>query len=201
MTNEPAVLSNTVAVGDESAALETGARSKLADAKGEFASRSEKVAGSWGAPEDVTVGSIRVPADRLPVDEDVVEAIVAAIKAGNVNALPSIHVWRKQTGNVTILVAGRNRLEATLEGPGDTVATVNLTPDQQSMFMHEAPKAFVPVPGGWGRLGSTSVLLGSVTSAQLQDALGGAWQNVAPKSLLRRINASRSTVPSRPDTG
>jgi hypothetical protein len=84
MTNEPAVLSNTdpVAVGDESAALETGARSKLADAKGEFASRSEKVAGSWGAPEDVTVGSIRVPADRLPVDEDVVEAIVAAIKAG-----------------------------------------------------------------------------------------------------------------------
>src|SRR5450755_4474907 len=57
MTNEPAVLSNTdpVAVGDESAALETEARSKLADAKGEFASRSEKVAGSWGAPEDVTV--------------------------------------------------------------------------------------------------------------------------------------------------
>jgi hypothetical protein len=90
---------------------------------------------------------------------------------------------------------------ATLEGPGDAVATVNLTPDQQSMFMHEAPKAFVPVPGGWGRLGSTSVLLGSVTSAQLQDALGAAWQNVAPKSLLRRINASGSAVPSRPDTG
>ena len=46
MTNEPAVLSNTdpVAVGHESAALETGARSKLADAKGEFASRSEKIA-------------------------------------------------------------------------------------------------------------------------------------------------------------
>jgi hypothetical protein len=36
------------------------------------------------------------------------------------------------------------------------------------MFMHEAPKAFAPVLGGWGRLGSTSVLLGSVTSAQLQ---------------------------------
>jgi hypothetical protein len=51
---------------------------------------------------------------------------------------------------------------ATLEGPGDAVATVNLTPDQQSMFMHEAPKAFVPVPGGWGRLGSTSVLLASL---------------------------------------
>jgi hypothetical protein len=90
---------------------------------------------------------------------------------------------------------------ATLEGPGDAVATVNLTPDQQSMFMHEAPKAFVPVPGGRGRLGSTSVLLGSVTSAQLQDALGGAWQNVASKSLLQRINESGSTIPARSETG
>src|SRR5450755_1346256 len=68
--------------------------------------------GLWGAPEYVTVGSISVHPDRLPVDEDVVEGIVATIKAGNVNALPPIHVWRKQTGNVPILAAGRNRLEA-----------------------------------------------------------------------------------------
>jgi len=53
----------------------------------------------------------RAATDRLPVDEDVVAGIVATIKAGNVNALPPLHVWRKQTGNV-ILVAGRNRLEA-----------------------------------------------------------------------------------------
>ena len=46
MTNEPAVLSNfdPVAIGDELAALETEAQSKLAGAKGEFASRSEKIA-------------------------------------------------------------------------------------------------------------------------------------------------------------
>jgi hypothetical protein len=46
MTNEPAVLSNfdPIAIGDEIAALETEAQSKLADAKGEFASRSEKIA-------------------------------------------------------------------------------------------------------------------------------------------------------------
>ena len=54
---------------------------------------------SWGVPEYVTVASIRVRSDRLPVDEDVVEAIVATIRAGNVNALPPIHVWRKQTGS------------------------------------------------------------------------------------------------------
>jgi hypothetical protein len=48
--------------------------------------------GSWGAPECVAVGSIMVPTDRVPVDEDVVAAIVATINAGNVNALPPIHV-------------------------------------------------------------------------------------------------------------
>ena len=48
--------------------------------------------GLWGTPEYVAVGSIMVPTDRLPVDEDVVERIVATIKAGNVNALPPLHV-------------------------------------------------------------------------------------------------------------
>jgi hypothetical protein len=46
MTNEPAVLPNfdPIAIGDEIAALETEAQSELAEAKGEFASRSEKIA-------------------------------------------------------------------------------------------------------------------------------------------------------------
>jgi hypothetical protein len=46
MMNEPAVLANfdPIAIGDEVAALEREAQSKLADAKGEFASRSEKIA-------------------------------------------------------------------------------------------------------------------------------------------------------------
>jgi len=46
MMDESAVLVNfdPIAIGDEVAALEREARSKLADAKGEFASRSEKIA-------------------------------------------------------------------------------------------------------------------------------------------------------------
>jgi hypothetical protein len=38
--------------------------------------------GSWGAPEYVTVASIRVHPDRLPVDEDVVEGIVPTVVVG-----------------------------------------------------------------------------------------------------------------------
>jgi hypothetical protein len=46
MMNEPAVPPNfdPIAIGDEVAALEREAQSKLADAKSEFASRSEKIA-------------------------------------------------------------------------------------------------------------------------------------------------------------
>jgi hypothetical protein len=59
--------------------------------------------------------------------------------------------------------------------------------DQQSMFMDAAPKAFQPVAGGWGQLGSTKVNLASVTHALLQSALGTAWHNIAPKPLLQRV--------------
>jgi hypothetical protein len=76
---------------------------------------------------------------------------------------------------------------ATLAGAGDSVATVHLTPDQQSDFMHAAPNAFTPVPGGWGRLGATQVHLPAATKALLQSALGSAWRNAAPPVLLRKV--------------
>ena len=68
---------------------------------------------TWSAPEYVKVSSIMVVEhDRLPVDEAVVENIMATISAGDISALPPIHLWRKQPGGIPILVAGRNRLEA-----------------------------------------------------------------------------------------
>jgi hypothetical protein len=77
---------------------------------------------------------------------------------------------------------------ATLEGPADSIAAVRLTSEQQAMFMHAAPRAFVPVPGGWGRLGSTNVVLSLAKEAMVESALDAAWRNVAWKSLLKRID-------------
>src|SRR5580704_18456258 len=51
------------------------------------------------------------------------------------------------------------RAFASLGGPGDTVAALYLTPEQQAVFMDAAPRVFEPVAGDWGRLGSTNVLL------------------------------------------
>jgi hypothetical protein len=40
------------------------------------------------------------------------------------------------------------RTFASLGGPADRVATLNLTSEQQAMFVHAAPRVFEPVAGG-----------------------------------------------------
>jgi hypothetical protein len=77
---------------------------------------------------------------------------------------------------------------ATLEGPADTVAVLSLTSEQQAMFMHAAARTFASAPGGWGRLGSTNILLTDAKEAMVKSAVELAWRNVAPKSLLKRID-------------
>ncbi len=79
---------------------------------------------------------------------------------------------------------------ASLEGPADSAATVQLTPEQQAMSMHAAPAVFVPVPGGWGRLGATNVMLQHAEEATVESALVHAWRNVAPKALLGSTDES-----------
>ena len=73
---------------------------------------------------------------------------------------------------------------ASLEGTADAVATIQLTPEQQAIFMHTVPRTFVPASGGWGRLGATNVMLAHAEEATVEIALITAWRNVAPKSLL-----------------
>jgi hypothetical protein len=55
-------------------------------------------------PENVMVGSIMVVEQgRLPIDEAVVKDIMATIHAGDMSALPPIHLWWKQSGDNPIL--------------------------------------------------------------------------------------------------
>ncbi len=57
---------------------------------------------------------------------------------------------------------------------------VALTPEQQELFVRTEPKTFKPVPGGWGRKGSTHVLLRTAKKAAVREALTLAWRNRAP---------------------
>jgi hypothetical protein len=87
------------------------------------------------------------------------------------------------------------RTFASFGGPAATVAALNLTSEQQEEFMHAAPRVFVSTPGGWGRLGSTNVVLASAEDIIVERAIEAAWHNVAPKSPLKR--KKRTDTPPR----
>jgi len=72
------------------------------------------------------------------------------------------------------------KIFATLSYPRTGFGMVALTPEQQELFVRTEPKTFTPVPGGWGRTGSTHVLLRSAKKATVREALKTAWRNRAP---------------------
>ena len=56
-------------------------------------------------------------------------------------------------GAVDFRVGGR--IFATLASVRDGFGNLELTPETQAEFVAEAPELFVPVAGGWGRMGWT----------------------------------------------
>ncbi len=82
------------------------------------------------------------------------------------------------------------RVFASLGYPDKAWGMVKLTPEQQSMLVEAEADIFRPVPGGWGKSGSTNVRLSKADAGTLRSALAMAWRNVAPKSLI--ASATRS---------
>ena len=58
-------------------------------------------------------------------------------------------------------------------------------PDLRDFYMEQAPDAFAPVPGGWGRNGATLCDLSRVDEATLASALQAAHLPAAPKRKAR----------------
>ena len=63
---------------------------------------------------------------------------------------------------------------------------VKLSLVDQSVFCAFDSDVIYPVPGGWGRKGSTFINLKKVKKAMLLDALTTAWKNVAPPKLVTK---------------
>ena len=81
------------------------------------------------------------------------------------------------------------KISATLAYPDGKWGMVKLTPEQQEEFVQAEPDVFVPVKGGWGRGGATSVRLRAATTKVLKPAMAAAWCNAAPKKLAREFEA------------
>lgn len=51
-----------------------------------------------------------------------------------------------------------------------------LTPEQQAAFVEELPDVFLPIAGGWGRMGATHIRLAKASEDVLAGALHTAWK-------------------------
>jgi hypothetical protein len=82
----------------------------------------------------------------------------------------------------TAVRAGKGRIFATFGRSGGM--NVRLTPDEQALFTESAADVVVPLVGGWGRQGWTTVALGAADRALVMSILTTAWRGAAPKTLL-----------------
>jgi hypothetical protein len=74
------------------------------------------------------------------------------------------------------------RIFATLASEREGYGNLMLIPEQQAAFVEEMPDVFLPVKGGWGRMGATHIRLAQASEDTLRGALHTAWE------LRRRAN-------------
>jgi hypothetical protein len=65
---------------------------------------------------------------------------------------------------------------ASLASQAEGYGNLMLTLEQQAAFVEEAPEIFLPIPGGWGRMGHTHVRLAAANEEVLTGALRTAWK-------------------------
>ena len=68
------------------------------------------------------------------------------------------------------------RIFATLASQALGYGNLMLSPEQQAEFVAEDPDVFLPIAGGWGRMGATHIYLAKATEDVLSGALRTAWK-------------------------
>src|SRR5262245_39376419 len=94
-------------------------------------------------------------------------------------------------GNVDFRVGGH--IFATLASVKQGFGNLMLTPEIQAEFVAKAPEVFVPVAGGWGRMGATHVRLAKANRDLLSGALHTAWKVRVDKNSTARSRSSART--------
>ncbi len=77
-------------------------------------------------------------------------------------------------GSADFRVGGR--IFATLASQEQGYGNLMLTPEIQEGFLADAPEVFLPIKGGWGRMGMTHIRLAEADEDTLAGALRTAWK-------------------------
>jgi YjbR len=88
-------------------------------------------------------------------------------------------------GAVDFRVGGR--IFCTLAHAKKGYGNLMLKPGQQAMFIEELPEVFIPIAGGWGRMGMTHVILANASEDVLEGAIRTAYK--------LRVEANAKTRP------
>ena len=89
------------------------------------------------------------------------------------------------------------KIFATLASQKQGYGNLKLTLEQQADFVRELPEVFLPIAGGWGRMGMTHIRLEKASEDVLEGALHAAWklrveQNAKTKSTKTKTKMPRA---------
>jgi hypothetical protein len=86
------------------------------------------------------------------------------------------------------------RIFATLASEKQGYGNLMLSPEQQAEFVAELPGVFLPIAGGWGKMGMTHIRLAAAKEDVLAGALRAAWKLRIEKNVKtkKRPNGRRA---------
>jgi hypothetical protein len=89
------------------------------------------------------------------------------------------------------------RIFATLASAHQGYGNLMLTLEQQSAFVEDLPEVFLPIKGGWGRMGMTHIRLAVAHEDVLTGALHTAWKLRVEKNKKTKSGNERR-APAKP---
>ena len=75
---------------------------------------------------------------------------------------------------------------ASLASQAEGYGNLMLTPEEQAALVEEAPEIFLPIPGGFGKMGHTHIRLAAASEDVLAGALRSAWKLRVEKNAKTR---------------
>jgi hypothetical protein len=89
------------------------------------------------------------------------------------------------------------RIFATLASAKQGYGNLMLALDQQTAFVEELPEVFLPISGGWGRMGMTHIRLAEANEDVLAGALRAAYNLRLQKNAHARQKPDPKSLPAK----